>query len=101
MSKNKKLLLIVIVAILAVSIPVTLALIHPILAVSIPVTLALIHRGQEPSDGGVAEVPGDTTPSETPPTTPSTTLAILSAAAGNVSVMNGGTDSWTGKPGIV
>jgi uncharacterized repeat protein (TIGR01451 family) len=80
MRKNKKLLLIVIVA---------------ILAVSIPVTLALIHRGQEPSDGGVAEVPSNTTTPETPTTTPST-LAILSAAAGNVSVMNGGTDSWTG-----
>jgi uncharacterized repeat protein (TIGR01451 family) len=83
MSKNKKLLLIVIVA---------------ILAVSIPVTIVLLHQGQEPSDGGPAEVPSDTPTDEpeVPPTTPSTTLAILSAAAGNVSVMNGGTDSWTG-----
>jgi hypothetical protein len=66
--------------------------------VSIPVTLVLLHQGQEPSDGGPAEVPSDTPTDEpeVPPTTPSTTLAIVSAAAGNVSVMNGGTDSWTG-----
>jgi uncharacterized repeat protein (TIGR01451 family) len=83
MRKNKKLLLIVIVA---------------ILAVSIPVTIVLLHQGQEPSDGGPAEVPSDTPTDEpeVPPTTPSTTLAILSAATGNVSVMNSGTDSWTG-----
>jgi uncharacterized repeat protein (TIGR01451 family) len=77
MRKNKKLLLIVIVA---------------ILAVSIPVTLALIHRGQEPSDGGVAEVPPDTTP---PETQTSPTLTMLSITKGNVFVMKAGTDNWT------
>jgi hypothetical protein len=79
---RKKLLLIVVIA---------------VVAVSVIVAGSLLHWGQEPSDGGVAEVPSDNSTSEPPvtPTTPST-LAILSAAAGNVSVMNGGTDSWMG-----
>jgi len=77
MRKNKKLLLIVIVA---------------ILAVSIPVTLALIHRGQEPSNG---EVPSDNSTEPTvPPITPST-LTVLSITDGDVFVMKAGTGNWT------
>jgi uncharacterized repeat protein (TIGR01451 family) len=73
---RKKLLLIIVVA---------------VLAVSIPVALALIHRGQQPqqpSNGGTADVPTDN---------PSTnaTLAILSEAQGSVSVMKAGTGGWT------
>jgi uncharacterized repeat protein (TIGR01451 family) len=58
------------------------------------VTLALIHRGQEPSDGGVAEVPTDTTTPE--PTVPPSTLStrIFSITEGDVFVMKTGTDSW-------
>ncbi|MGB6872898.1 MAG: FecR domain-containing protein [Dehalococcoidia bacterium] len=78
MRKNKKLLLIVIVA---------------ILAVSIPVTLALVHRGQEPPNGGVPEVPSDTTPPESPPVTPPT-LTMLSITEGNVFLLKSGTESW-------
>jgi uncharacterized protein YfaP (DUF2135 family) len=79
-----------------------LILVVCILAVSIPVTLVLIHRGQEPSNGGTAEVPTDTTPSPSgtppiepivPPSTPST-LTILSITEGNVFVMKAGTDDW-------
>jgi uncharacterized protein YfaP (DUF2135 family) len=79
-----------------------LILVVCILAVSIPVTLVLIHRGQEPSNGGTAQVPTDTTPSPSgtppiepivPPSTPST-LTILSITEGNVFVMKAGTDDW-------
>jgi uncharacterized repeat protein (TIGR01451 family) len=78
--RKKRLLLIIVVA---------------ILAVSIPVTLALIHRGQQPSNGGIAEVPSDNSTTESPvtPTTPST-LTMLSITEGNVFVMKAGTDSW-------
>jgi len=70
---RKKLLLIVVVA---------------ILAVSIPVTIALIQRGQQPPNGGTADVPTDT------PTT-DRTLTILSMAEGSVFVMKAGTGNWT------
>jgi len=79
-----------------------LILVVSILAVSIPVTLALIQRGQEPSNGGTAEVPTDTTPSPSdtptpeppaPPSTPST-LTMLSITEGSVFIMKAGTDSW-------
>jgi uncharacterized repeat protein (TIGR01451 family) len=70
---RKKLLLILVVA---------------ILAVSIPVTIALIQRGQPPSNGGTADVPTDT------PTT-DRTLTILSMAEGSVLVMKAGTGNWT------
>jgi len=70
---RKKLLLIVVVA---------------ILVVSIPVTIALIQRGQQPPNGGTADVPTDT------PTT-DRTLTILSMAEGSVFVMKAGTGNWT------
>lgn len=70
---RKKLLLIVVVA---------------ILAVSIPVTIALIQRGQQPPNGGTADVPTDTP-------TINSTLAILSMAEGSVFVMKAGTGNWT------
>jgi uncharacterized repeat protein (TIGR01451 family) len=70
---RKKLLLIIVVA---------------ILAVSIPVTMALIQRGQQPPNGGTADVPTDT------PTT-DRTLTILSMAKGSVLVMKSGTGNWT------
>jgi uncharacterized repeat protein (TIGR01451 family) len=63
-----------------------------VLAVSIPVTIALMQHGAAPSDGdggggGTADIPTDDSP-----TAP--TLAILSQAAGNVSVSSGA--GWTG-----
>ena len=69
---------------------------------SIVVASILVHQGQEPSDGGVAEVPGDTTPSPSDTTTPEptvptstpSTLTMLSITEGNVFVMKAGTDSW-------
>jgi len=73
-----------------------------ILVPSIIVASILVHQGQEPSDGGVAEVPADTTPSPSdtstpeptvPPSTPST-LTMLSITEGNVFLMKAGTDSW-------
>jgi len=73
-----------------------------ILIPSIVVASILVHQGQEPSDGGVADVPVDTTPSPpdtptpeptVPPSTPST-LTMLSITEGNVFVMKAGTDSW-------
>ena len=70
---RKKLLLILVVA---------------ILVVSIPVTIALIQRGQQPPNGGTADVPTDT------PTT-DRTLTILSMAEGSVFVMKAGTGNWT------
>lgn len=80
-----------------------LIIVLAILVPSIIVTAALLHWGQEPSDGGVAEVPGDTTPSPwdtptpeptVPPSTPSTTLTIFSITEGDVSVMKAGMDTW-------
>jgi uncharacterized repeat protein (TIGR01451 family) len=68
-----------------------LILVVCILAVSIPVTLALIHRGQQPSNGGTAEVPTD---NSTAPSTAPSTLTMLSITEGNVFVMKAGTDSW-------
>jgi len=76
MRKNKKLLLIVIVA---------------ILAVSIPVTLVLINRGQEPSNGGSSNTTPD---NHEGPVTPST-LTVLSITDGDVFVMKAGTGNWT------
>jgi uncharacterized repeat protein (TIGR01451 family) len=73
---RKKLLLIVVVA---------------ILAVSIPVTIVLIHQGQEPSNGGTADVPTDE-PTDTP--TNHSTLTMLSITEGDVFIMKAGTDSW-------
>jgi uncharacterized repeat protein (TIGR01451 family) len=78
MTRKKRILLIVVVC---------------VLAVSIPVTIALMHRGPGPSDGGgggggTADVPTDDSATSSP-------LAILSAAAGNVSVMRAGTGGWT------
>jgi uncharacterized repeat protein (TIGR01451 family) len=79
-----------------------LIIVLSILIPSIVVASILIHQGQEPSDGGVAEVPADTTPSPSdtstpeptvPPSTPST-LTMLSITEGNVFVMKAGTDSW-------
>ena len=70
---RKKVLLIVVVA---------------VLAVSIPVTIALIHQAHEPSNGGTADVPTDE-PTDTP-----TTLTIFSMTEGNVLVMKSGTDNW-------
>ena len=69
---RKKLLLMIVVA---------------VLAVSIPVTIALIHQAYEPSNGGTADVPTDT-----PTTDP--TLTILSMTEGNILVMKAGTDNW-------
>jgi len=80
MRKNKKLLLIVIVA---------------VLAVSIPVTLVLINRGQEPSNGEIPNGSSNTTPDEHEgPVTPST-LTMLSITDGDVLVMKAGADNWT------
>jgi uncharacterized repeat protein (TIGR01451 family) len=76
MTRKKRVLLIVVVC---------------VLAVAIPVTLVLMHRGPGPSNGGTAEVPTD---NSTVPSTAPSTLAILSAAAGNVSVMKAGTSGW-------
>jgi len=79
-----------------------LIIVLSILLPSIVVASILIHQGQEPSDGGVAEVPADTTPSPSdtstpepivPPSTPST-LTMLSLTEGNVFVMKAGTDDW-------
>jgi uncharacterized repeat protein (TIGR01451 family) len=72
-----------------------LILVVSILAVSIPVTIALIHRGQPPSNGGTPEMPSNNATPETPvtPTTPST-LTMLSITEGNVFVMKAGTDTW-------
>src|SRR4030043_403481 len=69
---RKKLLLMIVVA---------------VLAVSIPVTIALIHQAYEPSNGGTADVPTDT-PTTDPP------LTILSMTEGNILVMKAGTDNW-------
>jgi uncharacterized repeat protein (TIGR01451 family) len=74
---RKKLLLIIVVA---------------VLAVSIPVTIALIQRAQPPSNGGTADVPTDE-PTDTP--TPDRTLTILSMAEGSVFVMKAGAGNWT------
>jgi uncharacterized repeat protein (TIGR01451 family) len=74
---RKKLLLIIVVA---------------ILAVSIPVTVGLIQRSQPPSNGGTADVPTDE-PTDTPTT--DRTLTILSMAKGSVLVMKAGTGNWT------
>jgi uncharacterized repeat protein (TIGR01451 family) len=78
MTRKKRVLLIVVVC---------------VLAVSIPVTLVLLHQGQGPSGGGggTADVPTDN--STAPSTTPSTP-AILTAVAGNISVMKAGTSGW-------
>jgi uncharacterized repeat protein (TIGR01451 family) len=78
MTRKKRILLIVVVC---------------VLAAAIPVTLALMHRGQVPPDGGgggggTADIPTDDSTASSP-------LAILSAAAGNVSVMKAGTSGWT------
>ena len=62
-----------------------------ILAVSIPVTIALIHQGQQPSDGGTADVPTDE-PTDTPTT--HSTLTILSMTEGTILVVKAGTDNW-------
>jgi uncharacterized repeat protein (TIGR01451 family) len=79
-----------------------LIIVLSILIPSIVVASILVHQGQEPSDGGVAEVPADTTPSPSdtttpeptvPPSTPST-LTMLSITKGNVFLMKAGTDSW-------
>jgi len=79
-----------------------LIIVLSILVPSIIVASILVHQGQEPSDGGVAEVPTDTTPSPSdtptpeptvPPSTPST-LTMLSITEGNIFVMKVGTDSW-------
>ena len=72
-----------------------LILIVCILAVSIPVTIALIQQGRQPSNGGTADVPTDE-PTDEPTDTPTTrsTLTILSMTEGNVLVMKAGTDSW-------
>jgi len=73
---RKKLLLIVVVC---------------VLAVSIPVTIALMHRGSGPPDGGggggTADVPTDDS------TTPST-LTILSLTDGSIFVMKAGASDW-------
>jgi len=71
-----------------------LILVVCILAVSIPVTLALIHRGQQPSNGGTAEVPSDNSTTPTVPPITHSTLTMLSITEGNVFVMKAGTDSW-------
>jgi len=55
-----------------------LILVVCILAVSIPVTLALIHRGQQPSNGGTAEVPSDNSTTPTVPPITHSTLTMLS-----------------------
>lgn len=68
-----------------------LILVVCILAVSIPVTIALIHQGHEPSNGGTADVPTDE-PTDTPTT--HSTLTILSMTEGNILVMKAGADSW-------
>jgi uncharacterized repeat protein (TIGR01451 family) len=68
-----------------------LILVVCILAVSIPATIALINQGQQPSDGGTADVPTDE-PTDTPTT--HSTLTILSMTEGNILVMKAGTDSW-------
>ena len=73
---RKKVLLIVVVA---------------VLAVSIPVTIALIHQSHEPSNGGTADVPTDE-PTDTP--TNHSTLTILSMTEGNILVMKAGTGNW-------
>jgi len=79
-----------------------LIIVLSILVPSIIVASILVHQGQEPPDGGVAEVPADTTPSSSdtptpeptvPPSTPST-LTMLSITEGNVFIMKAGTDSW-------
>jgi uncharacterized repeat protein (TIGR01451 family) len=62
-----------------------------ILAVSIPVTIVLLHHGVGPSDGGggggTADIPADNS-------TTSSTLAVLSLADGNVTLMKWGTSGW-------
>jgi uncharacterized repeat protein (TIGR01451 family) len=70
---RKKLLLIVVVC---------------VLAVSIPVTVALMHNGQAPPDGGggTADVPTDDSTAST--------LTILSVTDGNIFVMKAGTSDW-------
>jgi uncharacterized repeat protein (TIGR01451 family) len=72
-----------------------LILIVCILAVSIPVTIGLIHQGQQPPDGGTADVPTDE-PTDEPTDTPTThsTLTILSMTEGSVLVMKAGADTW-------
>ena len=79
-----------------------LIIVLSILVPSIVVASILVHQGQEPSNGEVAEVPTDTTPSPSdtptpeptvPPSTPST-LTMLSITEGNVFLMKAGTDSW-------
>jgi uncharacterized repeat protein (TIGR01451 family) len=68
-----------------------LILVVSILAVSIPVTIALIHRSQQPPNGGTADVPTDE-PTDTPIT--HSTLTMLSITQGNVFVLKAGTDRW-------
>jgi len=76
---RKKLLLIIVVS---------------IVAVSVLVTGSLLHWGHAPSNGEVPEVPSDNSTEPTvPPITPST-LTVLSITEGNVFVMKAGTDSW-------
>ena len=75
---RKKLLLIIVVA---------------IVAVSVVVAGSLLHWGQGPSNGGTPDGPSNNTTPETPPITPST-LTMLSITEGNVFVMKAGTDSW-------
>jgi VCBS repeat-containing protein len=76
-----------------------LIIVLSILVPSIIVASILVHQGQEPSDGGIAEVPADTTPSSSNTSTPSpstpSTLTMLSITEGDVFVMKAGTDSWT------
>jgi uncharacterized repeat protein (TIGR01451 family) len=72
---RKKLLLIIIVA---------------VLAVSIPVTIVLLHQGQQPSNGGnggTSDVPSDN-PNNNP------TLTVMSMTEGNIFVKKAGTSSW-------
>jgi uncharacterized repeat protein (TIGR01451 family) len=64
-----------------------LIIVVAILAVSIPVSLTLIHGGEVPPDGGGSNVPSDNTTNPSP-------LAILSSADGNVLVMEAGTSAW-------
>ena len=83
-----------------------LIIILSILIPSIIVTSILVYQGQEPSNGEVAELPGDVpadttpSPSDTPtpePTVPpstTSTFTMLSITEGNVFVMKAGTDSW-------
>jgi len=64
-----------------------LIIVAAILAVSIPLTLTLIHQGAVPPDDGGSDVPADNSTAPSP-------LAVLSTADGNVLVMEAGTNAW-------